>query len=406
MTSCPDTINYVTCAQGIISGSADQERGLFAFGPGYAAWLAGLFWLFGARALPVLLIQILLSSLSCVLVYGLAIRLTKSRAIAFIAGLLSAAGITSSVLSCYLLSDTLYVFLFALAFYVTLVGIKSESHLCLAVSGFLFGLSVLVRSIGQFWFVGLLVIVGTMLIRKPEFRQRFRTSRPLASGLALLFGMFLLVQVGWMARNRVVHGIWTNAFTSAGGPATVAALSLHPTDEWNFRATIDQWNQEYLLNHNVKTMTMEQNYGWLQHKAGQTFSACPGCVIKTYLKFAWTNLNDVDYLHEDLLPASRSVTNKVQNFVRSNHLNYLSFELSMIGLGILLLVKKFRLFIILATLYGYFLAMIGAFPWQGSRYFYPGQLAADILTAIVMVFAWKLAANGAVALWEARNKFY
>lgn len=186
----------------------------------------------------------------------------------------------------------------------------------------------------------------------------------------------------------------------------MAALSLHPTDEWNFRATIDQWNQEYLLNHNVKTMTMEQNYGWLQHKAGQTFSACPGCVIKTYLKFAWTNLNDVDYLHEDLLPASRSVTNKVQNFVRSNHLNYLSFELSMIGLGILLLVKKFRLFIILATLYGYFLAMIGAFPWQGSRYFYPGQLAADILTAIVMVFAWKLAANGAVALWEARNKFY
>ena len=47
----------------------------------------------------------------------------------------------------------------------------------------------------------------------------------------------------------------------------------------------------------------------------------------------------------------------------------------------------FRVAVIIGGLYAYYAVMIGFFRWQGSRYFFPGQIAWSILIAIVLVFA-------------------
>jgi hypothetical protein len=405
LASCPDTVNYVTCAKGVLTAWSDKERGLFAFGPGYPLWLAAHFGLFGVTPWPILIGQVLMSSLSAVLVYFLALRIILSRVIATVAGLLATVCITSTMLSCFLLSDTLYLFLLLTGLALTVEGLRVGKLQFLACAGVIFGYAVLVRSIGQFWIFPLLALVVGLTLRRNLSGFWGRDRRFLVRAGVLLCAGILMLQVGWMARNRVVHGAWAIAFTGAGAPATVAAMSLHPDDEWNFRVTMAAWDKEYRDTHHDSVSTPGQNYHWLQQKAWETFQNCPSCVIKAYLHLTWANLNDVDYLHELLLPAWKQSTESIQNFVRGRHLNQLSWMLSCLGAVILLVTGSFRALFVLGVIYAYFAAMIGAYPWQGSRYFYPGHLAADMLTAVTLYFIACIAWHMVKALWEARDKF-
>jgi 4-amino-4-deoxy-L-arabinose transferase-like glycosyltransferase len=385
-TASADAANYVAGAVSLLHGGAEHERVFFSFGPGYSSWLAIVMWLFGDKSMAIIYLQILLSSLSCVLVYFLVLRLRLSKATATLAGLLGAISVTSICLSCLPLSDTLYHFVFLLGLCIFVVSIDTGSWWSFIAAGLLFGYSSLVRSIGQFWFIPLTVIC-MLLVRRTRkhdgIDQPWQRSRYARAGAMILF--ILLVQMLWMARNYRVHGIWTMAYTSAGGPATVAALSLHSNDEKNYRQTLYDWEEEYLKAHNQTKFVPEEHYRMFQRKALETFRNCPLCFVRAYLGLVWTNLNDIDYLHRILIPQNNPLTIRIEYIFKDHYLNYLGFPLAMLGLLFLGLNRKYRAVLVLAAVYGYFVAMIGAFPWQGSRYFYPGYIAGDILISVVIV---------------------
>ena len=87
-----------------------------------------------------------------------------------------------------------------------------------------------------------------------------------------------------------------------------------------------------------------------------------------------------------MIPRQDGFTIPIERLIKATRENYLNFILSMAGLVILLWRRQFRTGIILGGIYFYFASMIGCFRWAGSRYFFPGQIAAVVLIAVTLVW--------------------
>ena len=139
----PDTNLYVNMAKDLLAGTRYFENGFFYFGFGYAVFLAFFFVIFGVKALPVLITQILLSSLACVMLYRLAMSLTKSRAVGVLTGILAAVSYTSISLACLALSDSIFFFVFLCGLVTYIKGLETGRWRYFIVTGFLVGAAVL-----------------------------------------------------------------------------------------------------------------------------------------------------------------------------------------------------------------------------------------------------------------------
>jgi cytochrome oxidase assembly protein ShyY1 len=107
-------------------------------------------------------------------------------------------------------------------------------------------------------------------------------------------------------------------------------------------------------------------------------------MLQSYASLTWTNVNEIDYLNQDLLPQWRTATLAIENVVLKYHLRYWWFVMAVAGLGLSLLTGRRRQAAILGICYIYYVLLCGIFPWQGSRLFYQSEIASSILTAIVL----------------------
>jgi 4-amino-4-deoxy-L-arabinose transferase-like glycosyltransferase len=171
--------------------------------PAYPLFLAVILH-FTPNGLPfeylVALIQIILSSFTCGLVYVLSKRLFNKTA-ATIAGLLSLSDITSSAYANIMLSDTLFVFLFFVSVYLLVVGIIDQRESLLGGAGLFLGLASLCRPI---------VLYSVLLFIL--FFICFRKKISLYSALSFLLPFFLLIGC-WKTRNYIQTG--NSAFSTA-----------------------------------------------------------------------------------------------------------------------------------------------------------------------------------------------
>jgi len=159
--------------------------------PGYPMFLALVRVMFGPSLLPVALIQILLSTGTCVLTYLLGSRILPLPG-ALLAALLVAIDGPSVFHSLLILSETLFTFLLTLAF-LLLWNAKSQGSLRQGAAGGLsLGLSILVRPIALY-----LIPLACVWIAFPSGpRHRSWCAEVLVVTLAML-----VFPVGWMARN-------------------------------------------------------------------------------------------------------------------------------------------------------------------------------------------------------------
>lgn len=371
----PDTIRYVNIAEGVLGLDAPDENAIIIFGPGYGFFLSLVFFLFGKSALVTLLIQILMSSLSCLLIYKLGKELTKSKAVGLIAGYLLAFSFTSISLANIVLSDTLFFFLFLLGNLLFLIGLKNENRRYLIFSGIILGLSVYVRSIGQMWPVAMFFLIFILPV-KNKYVSWWK-SRLVRLKLAWIVPAIVLVLIsGWMIRNYIVHDYLFNTFASAGGPANVATIALENVEGKSALEILTAWDEEYRKETGKDTLNRIDQYEILSHQAQKTYFQYPGEMIGVYWNLIWVNLNEVNNLFRAQLPEYKwQIVERVNQYLDLS-LNYLCFWLSMVGFAAMIIKRQWKALFVLLTLYIYFAMMIGFTRWQGSRLFYPGQIAA------------------------------
>lgn len=135
-------------------------KAAFFRAPLYAYFLALLFKVFNQSFFAARVVQLFIGSLSCGLIYILALQIFKKRAIAVIAGLMSVFYWVFIYFEAEFLIPVLFVFLCLLAFIFLLEAAEEKRAGMFVVSGLLFGLSAIARPnilifmpFGFFWII-------------------------------------------------------------------------------------------------------------------------------------------------------------------------------------------------------------------------------------------------------------
>ena len=384
LSLAPDTISYVNLAHGIIGDRPIAEDTLIIFGPGYGFFLAIIFFLFGTSPYPVLILQIILSSFGCLLIYALGKELTESKSIGLLAGYLAALSFTSVSLANFILSDCLFFFLFLLGNVLFLLGMRHNRYWWHVGAGLSIGAAVLVRSIGQFWPVIMLLLVF-ILPRSGRDRSWFAERRAVLKKAFLAPLIALIIMGGWMTRNYVHYATPFLAFTTAGGPANVATLTLAEIEHRDGGAIRDEWFAEYIKTTGNAVITRADEYRILSAAARRTFLRYPVPMIKTYMSLIWQNMNEENELHRAQTPRLSDFFLRQIDWLHKHSLGYRSFWLTMAAFALMLFLRRWRLLIFLGSVYVYYAFLIGVTRWQGSRLFYPGQIAWSIAIAFLVI---------------------
>jgi 4-amino-4-deoxy-L-arabinose transferase-like glycosyltransferase len=382
LKTTPDGQGYLISAQALVSGSGDYESAFLGWAPGYPCLLALYVKLCGLQAIPLILVQILLSSTTCILCYCLALRLTGKTAISLLSGLILAFSNTSISLSCLILSDTVFLFLLFAGLVLFLDGFEQASSRRFVVAGTLFSVAVLTRAIGQFWML-ILIAIGWSVLTS-QFRSRWWQdvqARRLARKALLCVVMVVVSVSAWSYRNYRVHGIPAVSFASATGAANVATLALERAEGIPRDSVYHQWIQAYVENHHQTGVTRAEAFKVFLTESGRVLLRHPLAFLTVYFRTVWDNVNETNELFDVLIPTSYARVNPWLLNTKTGGLNYLGFLLTMLGAVTLAWRRQWLVLFVGGMIYLYFALMCGWFMGQGSRIFLPGLAVSTILMA-------------------------
>lgn len=400
LTLTPDSKNYVGAANAVARGDLLEHRNdLFYFPPGYPALLAVSFLLFSKSPIPMLTVQSLLSALTCALIYLIALELGLAEAVARLAGLFFCISVTSIALSSLILSDTIYTFFFALLLWMFLLASKREKYWLWTIVGLTCGLSMLVRPTGKLLPLMLILIaIAALSLNIRRLGLSLLCKDISIRGSLLAFGISLLCVLSWLLRNNSVHGTPVLALTTISAPATVAAKAVGDLTGRDYRSIQDEWDKKYLDLHAGEEHLIDGLAANAQYHADSVIAHYPRQCAAAYFKWAWENVNEPDYLLPISVPAVQLVSERLTGFLRRNGLLRARFYVAITGLCMLLIGRHYLAALILGTAYLYCTVTIGAYPYQGSRYFLPGQIPGMILMAVAGVTAFELVARSLPSL--------
>jgi len=183
--------NLALCIKNYFSFCGDAFRT-----PGYPAFMALVYSVFGNHPYAVLFIQIFLNLASVALMYKIGQELFSDKA-GFIAAVLFSLDPHHIIFINYLLTETLYTTVFLAGLFYLIRGLKTNQVRYFIVSGGIYGISTLVRPISQYYIAGILLF---LLIRNyKNWKNGLRMA-------VLLLAAYCMVIAPWCYRNYHTFG--------------------------------------------------------------------------------------------------------------------------------------------------------------------------------------------------------
>ncbi len=200
----PDSGIYLSLAQGLIQNGSfsnpdspdypDPERM-----PGYPLFLASIMWVFQGNLLAAVLIQILLDSLSCLLICYLGELICRGSG--FLSGILAALNMGMITYSHFILTDSLFLFVSILVLLMLLRVSRRRELKSNVFLGALLGIAVLIRPVIMYLPVLLIPLLFVCFITK------LHVPAPAALGKVLLIGLIFVCTLSpWLIRNFIHFG--------------------------------------------------------------------------------------------------------------------------------------------------------------------------------------------------------
>jgi 4-amino-4-deoxy-L-arabinose transferase-like glycosyltransferase len=229
-----DEIGFFNQARTFVQGKGFYDLP-FMRAPLYPIFLTTVFRFFGAEVLAARLVQALLGALTIPLLYLWTRQHHGHRAGLAAAGL-GALFFGFAVQATFLLTETLFLFLFALGMALLEWQRERQTWWVALLSGILFGLCALTRSIGLPLVALAALRVWLVPRKKAPLRQR------LYPALLVLIGAVLVI-APWTARNILVHNafilidttgttnLWMDNAPEIGRDAVKAELRKYPEGE-------------------------------------------------------------------------------------------------------------------------------------------------------------------------------
>lgn len=410
-----DAYNYYEAARMIHEDFDFHSYGVLMFGPGYPGWLAMSGWLVSLHPVALLVLQILLSAMGSVLMALVASRLSGDARIGVVCGLINATSMESITLANILFSESLFFILMLLGLLALLSGLARNRWPYFVLSGVLFGLAALTRSIGQYMF-GILLLVSLVALwrtKQSDGRNIIRKMKwPAVAALVMI------IMVGaWIGRNHHHYGISHLTLAGPGGMAHMARLVVSKRDSISFDDAYAQFVRDvktrqtgepdddlditdyrpYLPQPKVTDAeTIQYNQAFVAHAKEtlrQMVRQQPWLTLSIYLENVRHNILTDWGKQYYYLPEWNDSLRAITSWTDKKGLNYRVSLLALIGAVMLFRRRRFRLLIVLIAVYVYFALLSGFSVNQGSRVFYPAQIAWAVLVAYPLLWLYERAAN-------------
>lgn len=287
--------------------------------PLFPLFTAAVYTVSGNKPWAVLLMQVLLDTGTCILLFFTCRRLFDSR-VGFIAALLYAVN-PFQILQCSIFSsEILFIFVLLWGFHFFIRALEEErgerhkaAALYFALSGVFTGLSALTRPVSQYI---LLIFVGALIF---ICRRRLKT----AVKYSLLFVlMFLAALAPWLLRNYKTHGRF---FLSISGPYNLLVLNAAPMVAVERNKHVNRVQEELLAEtdekivsegKDPKTLDIVHKALYWQRTALTHIKANPFSYFKTYVKgvfYIFVSLGTSEFNEVLNLPATKLESNKYTN---------------------------------------------------------------------------------------------
>lgn len=384
----PDTDAYWAVAQQFFDGSYLGDYYLFRVGPGYGLILAGLQLLFGPTPMAGILLNVLLGSLAPVIIFLLAWQLTESRAVAWVAGLITALSHTSIALSCQILTDQPYFTLHAAALLCFVLGFKRKKTRWFISAGCIAGIATLVRPSGQLWPILFFVMAVAIPLLTVSLGRLAMIRKASWTG-----AIMLAVVLGWSARNYVTYGEFTfgsNGVYTLQGCVVAQVMSNH------YGKSISDYRRDFGPDWGINRGQHLQAYRNAKARVSEAVRSHPVWLIRTALANMEGNIEAMDYYTYRQIPALKKPMELLDRHMRGWGGATLAI-LTLVALVILVIRRNHLAWILLGVTYSYFTLITGFSIWQGSRLHYSAEMAWSILIAFLFV---KLCS--ALARWRSR----
>lgn len=382
----PDTAKYISAGEYLLGSNYQGEPYLFLVGPGYPLFLAIFAMGFGWGYWLILIIQVILSSFSCVIIFRLAELLTRNLYISTISGLLVAVSLTAISLASAILSDALFLFFLAASLYLFVEGMTGDKWKACLWSGIAGGMATLVRSISML-FPALFILFALLL--PLSMTAGNRKSMVIKSLVAA--GIMIIIPGFWGLRNYATYGTFNVA--SSGYLAAKSYLMAKILVEGEKRHVSDFQN----LRDSIYEVSME-NYRAGHYKQDQddnlafivsTIKKYPGVFLKYFLSTSLDNATAVSTLHPLQLPQFNRASAWMTKYFYRGFNNYAVLTVSLLGFFIYIK-KSVRIAVILILPIIYFALFSGLTFGQGSRIFFPAIITQSVLVSVGILFFYDL----------------
>jgi hypothetical protein len=371
----PDTQVYLDVARHILSWHPTGDYAILRVGPGYGGMIAAIQYVFGDNLLWPTIANILLGSIAPVFIYLLAYLLIPRRIVALISGLVVAASSTAISLSTSLLTDQPFFTLHLAALVCFAAGFKNGRMRWFVASGLLAGAAVFIRSMSQLF--PLVFILIPLII---PFHTRSERLRRLA-GSAITAGIVLILILTWSYRNYVKHDIFT--FGTNGALTVRSCLGV--------KAIVDHTEEDDIINLRKRWEAIDgdrtDEYALAYTRAIDRFmdilKTHPGWVLQAYAETVWGNIRAGNYYPARQLPFP-SFWRLLQS-MQEKWLGIVVYGLALIGFAFLIGDRNYLAAALLGATLFYFTLLAGFSFWQGSRIYFPAEMAWPILAVYAVV---------------------
>jgi len=187
--------------------------------PGYPLFIAIIYKIFGLHPWIVIVVQILLDSLTALIIF-FSIRNLLNDKIGFIGALIYAVDPHLILHSNSYYSETLFLFFLALFLFHIILFYNSSNHKIKEIiySGVFLGLATLVKPASAY--LPLILSIFLLLSLRKKFWERLRYS-------ILILLAYLLIISPWLIRNQITYG---SLFLSNSGEYNLLAINITPME--------------------------------------------------------------------------------------------------------------------------------------------------------------------------------
>ena len=212
-----DAAQYILIAKNIALGNGfnmlPDSNLLASRAPLFPFILAGVFKFFGQGYWPARIFQVCMSSLVPVITYLIGKEVASKRA-AMISACISIFYPFYVFYSAYVLTETLFVFLYCLSLLYLIRFIKTGSYRDSCLAGVFLGLSALTRPIALGF--GLVFVICYFFIQGRRFNPAPRFSGTGLKGMAMILAAMFFIILPWTIRNYIVFEKFVPITTEAG----------------------------------------------------------------------------------------------------------------------------------------------------------------------------------------------